>query len=57
MLPDILIIIFSKFRLGNTKFPIETERWFNIDRTERCYCTLCNINELGDEFQLLNMTL
>ena len=26
--------------------------WFNIDRNER-YCTLCNRNEIGDEFHLL----
>ena len=43
---------FSQFRLGNTKLPIETGRWFNIDRNER-YCTLCNRNKIGDEFHLL----
>ena len=38
--------------LGNTKLPIEIGRWFNIDRNER-YCTLCNRNEIGNEFHLL----
>ena len=44
--------MFTQFRLGNTKLPAETGRWVNIDRNER-YCTLCNRNEIGDEFHLL----
>ena len=36
-------IIFTQFMLGNTKLPIATGRWFNIDRNER-YWTLCNRN-------------
>ena len=50
--PERLRIVFTKFRLGNTKLSIETGRWFNIHRNERC-CSLCNINEIGDEFYLL----
>ena len=38
--------------MGNTKLPIETGRWFNIERNER-YCTLCNRNEIQDEFHIL----
>ena len=51
LLPERLRIIFTKFRLANTKLFIETGRWFNIDRNERYI--LCNINEIGDEFHLL----
>ena len=56
LLPERLRILFTQFRLGNTKLPIETGRWFNIDRNER-YCTLCNINDIGDEFHLLFVAL
>ena len=52
MLPERLRILFTQFRLGNTKLPIETGRWFNIDINKRC-CTLCNRNEIGDGFHLL----
>ena len=52
LLPERLRIIFTQFRLCNTKLPIETGRWFNIDRNER-HCILCNIKEIGDEFHLL----
>ena len=52
LLPERLRILFTQFRLTNTKLPIETGRWFNIDRNKR-YCTLCNRNEIGDEFHLL----
>ena len=34
-LPERLRIIFTQFRLGNTKLPIETGRWFNIDINKR----------------------
>ena len=51
MLPGRLRIIFTQLRLGNTKLPIEIDRWSNIDRNER-YCTLCNRNDIGDEFHL-----
>ena len=47
MLPERLRILFTQFRLGNTKLPIESGRWFNIDRNER-YCTSCKRNEIGD---------
>ena len=53
LLPERLRIIFTQFRLGNGKLPIKTGRWFYcLDRNER-YCTLCNRNEIGDEFRLL----
>ena len=38
LLPERLRINFTKFMLGNTKLPIETGRWFNININER-YCT------------------
>ena len=52
LLPERLRILFTQFRMGNTKLPIETGRWFNIDRNEM-FCTLFNINEIGDEFHIL----
>ena len=52
LLPERLRILFTQLRLGNTKLPIKTGRWLNIDRKDR-YCTLCNRNEIGDEFHLL----
>ena len=48
-----LRILFTQFRLGNTKLPIETDRWFNIYKNER-YCTLCNIMNFINRF---NVTL
>ena len=44
--------MFTQFRMGNTKLPIEKGRWFNIDRNER-YRALCNRNEIEDECHLL----
>ena len=52
LLPEMLRIIFTQLRPGNRKLPIATGRWFNVDINER-YCTLCNRNEIGDEFHLL----
>ena len=49
LLPERLRIIFTQFRLVTQNCLL---RWFNIDRNER-YCTLCNRNEIGDEFYLL----
>ena len=40
--------ILCNFRTGNVKLPIETGRWFNIERDDRI-CHLCN-NDVGDEF-------
>ena len=44
--------IFCKFRTVNHRLPIETGRWFGIDRQIR-YCNLCQTQELGDEFHYL----
>ena len=50
------MIAFCKFRCMNHKMPIEKGRFHNIDRSLRI-CTLCNANQLGDEFHyLLNCT-
>ena len=46
--------ILCKFRTGNTKFPIETGRWFNIEREIRI-CQLCNTDD-GDEFHFFKCT-
>ena len=42
----------SKFRCLSHKLPIEKGRFLNSERNERI-CSLCNKNELGDEFQYL----
>ena len=40
--------ILCKFRTGNVKLPLETGRWFNIERI----CHLCN-SDVGDELQYI----
>jgi hypothetical protein len=52
VLPSDLRMYLCKFRCLSNNLPIETGRFFNIDRSER-YCNLCNVNELGDEFHYL----
>ncbi|CAG2188170.1 unnamed protein product [Mytilus edulis] len=52
VLPSDLRMYLCKFRCLSNKLPIETGRFFNIDRTER-HCNLCNANELGDDFHYL----
>ena len=41
-----------KFRTANHKLPVEIGRWENIPHAER-KCTLCNKNDIGDEFHYL----
>ena len=41
-----------KFRTGNHRFPVEIYRWEGIPLSER-KCTLCNSNDIGDEYQYL----
>jgi exonuclease III len=43
---------YVKFRCRNSKFPIELGAHCNITRSER-KCTLCQLNEVGDEFHYL----
>ena len=43
--------ILCKFKTGNVKLPIETGRWFNIERDDRI-CHLCN-SDVGDEFHYI----
>ena len=52
MLPSDLRMYLCKLRCHSNNLPIETGRFFNIDRSER-HCNLCNANELGDEFHYL----
>ena len=47
-LDDNFLFEFCKFRTLNYKLPIEYGRWHNIARN-RCFCNLCNQNEIGDE--------
>ena len=42
----------ARFRTTNHRLPIERGRWENIERSQRI-CTLCNRNEMGDEFHYL----
>ena len=48
-LPPTLSIPLCKFRCRNHKLPVEKFRQNSEDRNLR-YCTLCHINEVGDEF-------
>ena len=52
VLPSKLRIALCKFRIANTKLPIEEGRYSNVPRHLR-YCKLCNSNVIGDEFHLL----
>ena len=51
-LPVDLMYTFCKFRCGTHRLPIESGRFFSIERSERI-CDLCNLGELGDEFHYL----
>ena len=51
-LPRRVFIPIIKFRTCNYKLPIETGRWHDVPYNER-KCTLCNQNELGDDFHYL----
>ena len=42
----------SKFRCGNHKLPINTGRYTGVENINRI-CTLCNNNDIGDEFHYL----
>ena len=39
-------------QLSNLELPIETGRWHDVPFNER-KCTLCNQNDLGDDFHYL----
>jgi hypothetical protein len=41
-----------RFRLSNDSLPIQKLRYTNVDREDRI-CTLCDANEIGDEFHYL----
>ena len=43
------IYTLCKFRTTNHKLPIETARWYGIDRENR-QCLKCNSRSIGDEF-------
>ena len=43
---------FCRFRTTNHKLPIEQGRWNNIERNHRI-CTLCDKNDIGDEFHYI----
>jgi hypothetical protein len=51
-LPDKLRKNYTKFRCRNTRLPIELGAHSNVPRNER-RCTLCSLNEIGDEFHYL----
>ena len=42
----------TKFRLSNHKLPVERMRYGEVDREDR-KCTVCNRNEVGDEWHYL----
>jgi hypothetical protein len=45
-------ITFLRFRLSNHFLPIEKGRWSKVPRENRI-CTLCSLDEIGDEFHYL----
>jgi hypothetical protein len=52
MLPITEAINLCKFRTSCIKIPVVTGRFNNIDRMDRL-CTLCNIDDIGDEFHYI----
>ena len=42
----------ARYRTANNRLPIERGSWNDTERSQRV-CTLCNRNELGDEFHYL----
>ena len=52
ILPQDLLYNFCRFRCSSHRLPIETGRFFSIDRSERI-CDLCSKHELGDEFHYI----
>jgi hypothetical protein len=52
LLPDKLRYFVTKFRICNTKLPIEKGRYDNTPIHMR-HCTLCNNNTVGDEYHFL----
>ena len=51
-LPKNLMNSLLKLRLCNNKFPVNFNRYLGVPRGERL-CTLCDMNELGDDFHYL----
>jgi len=50
-----LFIIYKQivnYRLCNNYLPVETLRWYNVDRNDRT-CPLCNSLDVGDEYHYL----
>jgi hypothetical protein len=45
-------IALSIFCTCNNRLPLEVDRWYGIERSQR-KCTLCNDNEIGDEYHYL----
>ena len=52
ILPLCYSIAMTKIRTSNHKLPIEKGRYTNIHRENRT-CTLCNTNNVGDEYHFL----
>ena len=52
ILEDRDLFTFCHFRTVNHILPIEYGRWNNIQRENRV-CSLCNLQDLGDEFHYL----
>ena len=52
ILPDYIWTNLIRYRTANHYLPIETGRWNNIPLENRL-CTLCEINDIGDEYHYL----
>ena len=45
-------VCLCRFRTCNHRLPIETGRWYNLERKDRI-CNLCLENKMGDEFHYI----
>ena len=52
IIPERLWRLIIKFRTSNHYLPVETGRWNNILFEDRL-CTICDKNDIGDEFHYL----
>ena len=51
-MPDRLRNVLVRYRICNTKLPVERGRYINIPRDQR-HCDICNESKLGDEFHFI----
>ena len=52
ILEDKDIFTLCKFRTTNTRLPVETGRWNQVEREYRT-CTYCDSHDIGDEYHYI----